>query len=312
MITKRLALFLLALTAAAFLAAGSGRAQSGPKLDPESEKFYQSAHIIMSSEESKIWKHLPDAESRKEFIQDFWDKRNPDPDSRDNNFRMEFESRVDYANRHFKEGGLGMNTDRGRVYIFLGPPDRTEDFTNRIFSTSAQNSLIWWSYYKYGVAVEFIDQKGYGTYKINQTEGNIFEAMELYKLGQWVGPDSVFKDRVVNFNLKYDPAKQELVVLIPAKCLEVKENAEGRLQVDLDFKFYIYTEDGFKRDVFAESRFYVTSDVEYEKLGDIPFEFAHALKPGKDFVDVIVKGKEGTKGKIRKIFEVKVGRPPLP
>jgi hypothetical protein len=205
-----------------------------------------------------------------------------------------------------------MNTDRGRVYIFLGPPDKTEDFLNRTFSTTARGFTIWWIYYKYGVGVQFVDERGDGAYKINQTEGNIFEAMELYKLGQWVSPDSVFKSTVVKFSLKYDATTRELVVLIPAKSLQLKENGDGKLRVDLDFKFYVYEDEGRKREVFTESGSYVTADVEYEKAGDIPFRFARALDPGKDFIDVIVVGTSGAKGKIRKIFDLKVGRAPLP
>jgi len=306
--TKRAICFLLALGAAGFLAAGSGWAQSGSKLDPEAAKFYRAARLIMSSEEDKIFKHLPDAESRKEFIQDFWDKRNPDPAGGDNQFKTEFEARVDYANRHFKEGGLGMNTDRGRVYIFLGPADKTEDFINRAVSTTARGSRIWWIYYKYGVGVEFVDEKGYGAYKINQIEGNLFEAMDLYKLGQWVDPDSVFKQAVVDFKLTYDDAKKELVVFIPAKFLRLRETSEGQLQVDLEFKFYVYEDEGARREVFVENRSYVTADMEYEKSGDIPFRFAHPLKPGKDFIDVSIKGREGSQGKVRNIFNIKVGR----
>lgn len=312
MITERRVLFFLTLAAVGALALGRGRAQSGPKPDPESEKFYQEARLIMSGEESKIWKHLPDAETRKEFIKDFWEKRDPDPDTEDNEFKREFEARIAYANKHFREGGFGMNTDRGRVYIFLGPPDKTEDFLNRTYSTTARGSAIWWIYYNYGVGIQFVDEKGYGAYKINQTEGNIFEAMELYKLGQSVGPDSVFKNRVVNFSLKYDPATHELVVLIPAKSLQLKESGDGKLQVGLDFKFYIYEDEGRKREVFTDSGSYVTADVEYGKAGDIPFRFARALDAGKDFVDVIVTGKAGSKGRIRKIFDLKVGRAPLP
>ena len=304
--TGRWLLSLAALAAAVGAAAGPGRAQTASKLDAESEKFYQSAHIIMSGEEAKIWKHLSDAESRKEFIKDFWDKRNPDPEAAGNEFEREFEARVAYANKHFREGGPGMNTDRGRVYIFLGPPDKTEDFLNRTFSTTNRGSALWWIYYKYGVGVQFTDERGYGAYKITQTEGNLFEAMDLYKLGQWVGPDSVFKERVVNFGLKYDAAAKELVVLIPAKSLQLKENAEGKLEVDLDFKFYLYEGDGTKREVFADTRSYVTADVEYEKAGDVSFRFAHPLAPGKDCVDVVVTGKAGGKGKVRKIFDLKV------
>ncbi len=310
--TGRRLLFLAALAAAGGAAAAARAAQTASKPDAESEKFYQTAHLIMSGEEAKIWKHLTDAESRKEFIRDFWEKRDPDPDTEDNEFKREFEARVAYANKHFKEGGFGMNTDRGRVYIFLGPPDKTEDFLNRTYSTTNRGTAVWWLYYKYGVGVQFVDERGYGAYKISQTEGNIFEAMELYKLGQWVGPSSVFKTRVVSFGLKYDDAAKELVVLIPAKSLLLKENAEGKLEVDLDFKFYLYEGEGSKREVFTDTRAYTTAGVDYEKAGDIPFRFARPLPTGKDVVDVVIKARAGGEGKVRKIFDLKVVRPPRP
>lgn len=60
---KRGVLFLLALAAGVILITGEVRAGAKTKLDPESETFYKSAQLIMSSEEAKIWKRLPDAES---------------------------------------------------------------------------------------------------------------------------------------------------------------------------------------------------------------------------------------------------------
>ena len=71
----------LAALAATVLAAAK------PKLDPESEKFYQTARLIMTKEETKIFERLPDAASRKEFIADFWLKRDPDPDTPDNEYK---------------------------------------------------------------------------------------------------------------------------------------------------------------------------------------------------------------------------------
>ena len=60
---KRGVLFLLALAAGVILISGEGRAGAKTKLDPESEKFYKSAQLIMSGEETKICNHLPDAEA---------------------------------------------------------------------------------------------------------------------------------------------------------------------------------------------------------------------------------------------------------
>ncbi|MDH5468761.1 MAG: GWxTD domain-containing protein, partial [Candidatus Aminicenantes bacterium] len=50
-------------------------------LDPESQDFYEYASLIMTRVEKNIFNHLPDKESRKEFIQDFWAKRDPTPDT---------------------------------------------------------------------------------------------------------------------------------------------------------------------------------------------------------------------------------------
>jgi GWxTD domain-containing protein len=111
---RRVLLVLGMMAALGSAVRGGGRGTAGTKMDAESEKFYQLARLIMTSEESKIFKLLPDAEARKEFIKDFWDKRNPDPDSPTNTFKTEYEGRVAYANKHFREGGLGLNTDRGR------------------------------------------------------------------------------------------------------------------------------------------------------------------------------------------------------
>jgi GWxTD domain-containing protein len=281
------------------------RAAAADKLDPESEKFYKTARLIMSGEESKIFKHLPDAESRKEFIKDFWEKRDPDPDTPENEYRREFEARVEYANKRFIEGGPGMNTDRGRIYIFMGPPDKFEEYPT-YGDPNIRGPILWWIYYNYNLGIEFADERGNGQFKIRDYTGDFFEAMDLFRLGQWVGPGSVFKKRTVKFDLKYDTSRHELEVIFPAKDLLFRENEEGKLQVDLDFKIYVYPDEGRSKETYKESQSFVVADRDLEGMKTVSFRFAHALKPGKNFVDVIAKGKPGTTGKVRKIFEIKV------
>jgi GWxTD domain-containing protein len=299
------------LVALAVLAALGGfspmraAAAAGDKLDPESEKFYKTARLIMTGEENKIFKHLPDAESRKEFIKDFWDKRDPDPDTPVNEFKKEFEARIEYANKRFIEGGPGMNTDRGRIYIFMGPPDKFEEYPT-YGNPNIRGPILWWIYYKYNLGIEFVDERGNGQFKIRDYTGDFFDAMDLFKLGQWVGPDSVFKKRVAKFDLKYDPDRKEMEILFPAKDLLFKENEAGQFQVDLDFKIYVYPDEGKSKETYKESQSFVVSSQDLEGLKTVSFRFAHALKPGKNFVDVIAKGKPGTTGKVRKIFEIKV------
>ena len=290
----------------ALAAAGTGLAAAKPKLDPESQAFYQTARLIMTKEETKIFERLPDAASRKEFIADFWLKRDPDPDTPENEYRKEFEARLSYISKRFnKEGGPGYNTDRGRIYLFMGPPDKVEEFFPQLGS-SVHGSTIWWGYYADQLAVEFTDAKGTGAYKITDTEGDFFGAMDLMKLGRYVRADDIFSKKFVKFETVYDPAAGEIEVRLPAKSLMFRENDEGRLQVDLRFLIYIYTDGRAGKESFTDARSVVTTDAELEGMKAVTFRFARPLAPGTSYVDVIVMAKEGMKGKIRQIFEIKV------
>ena len=275
------------------------------KLDPESEKFYQTARLLMTREENKIFGRLPDPGSRKEFIKDFWVKRDPDPGSATNEYKVEFEARVQYANARFREGGPGYNTDRGRVYIFMGPPDKFEEYLTHT-DPSARGPILWWIYYNYALGIEFVDEKNDGRFKIRRVEGGFFEAMDSLKLGQWVMTKDVFKKKFVKFDLTYDQDRKEIEITIPADTLSFVENDEGKFQVELGFIFYIYPDEGLKKETFEESQTFSATNAELLAVEDVPFTFSRSLPPGTNFVDVIIKGPEGTSSKVRKIFEVKV------
>ncbi len=81
---------------------------------------------IISDEETKAFKSLSNDEERDAFIEQFWLRRNPNPDSPDNEFREEHYRRIAYANEHFAAGKPGWKTDRGHIYISFGKPDSIE------------------------------------------------------------------------------------------------------------------------------------------------------------------------------------------
>ncbi len=275
------------------------------KLDPESQKFYQTAKLIMTKEENKIWARLPDIQARKEFIADFWLKRDPDPDTEMNEYRMEFEARVEYASKRFREGVKGYNTDRGRVYIFMGPPDKFEEFFPQPGALD-RGSTIWWIYYDWQLGIEFADEKGNGTYKMRDFTGDFFGAMDIFKLGRNVRADDVFSKKFFKFETSYDQDAQEIEVRLPTKSLMFRENDDGLLQVDLRFTFYIYPDEGKSKESFSEARAVVVTDAEREDQKTVNLRFGRALPPGTSYVDVMIQGKEGMKGKIRQIFPIKV------
>ena len=83
----------------------------------------QDVPYIISDEERKAFKNLSNDEEREAFIEQFWLRRNPSPDSPDNEFREEHYRRIAYANEHFAAGKPGWKTDRGHIYISFGKPD---------------------------------------------------------------------------------------------------------------------------------------------------------------------------------------------
>lgn len=97
------------------------------ELSPDDKKWLnEDVRWIITDDERKAFMQLSNEEEREKFIEAFWDRRNPDPDSEDNAFKDEHYRRIEYANEHFPAGMPGWMTDRGRIYIVYGPPDEIE------------------------------------------------------------------------------------------------------------------------------------------------------------------------------------------
>ncbi len=81
---------------------------------------------IITDEERKSFHQLNTDEEREQFIEQFWLRRDPTPDTAENEYKEEHYRRIAYANDHFASGIPGWKTDRGRIYITFGPPDEIE------------------------------------------------------------------------------------------------------------------------------------------------------------------------------------------
>ena len=74
------------------------------------------AQWIMTADEKKEWRKVTTEADATKFIDAFWARRG-------NAYKYEFDSRVKFADERFSEKRKrGALTDRGRVYIVLGPP----------------------------------------------------------------------------------------------------------------------------------------------------------------------------------------------
>ncbi len=97
------------------------------ELSPQYKRWLDEDVIyIITPEERRAFLHLQTNEEREEFIEAFWQRRNPDPDSPENTYKEEYYRRIAYANEHFASGIPGWKTDRGKIYIMWGKPDEID------------------------------------------------------------------------------------------------------------------------------------------------------------------------------------------
>lgn len=165
-----------------------------PNLDPmgnvrkvttEANKVYKKwmdndVAYIITDQEKKAFKALTTDDERENFIENFWRRRDPNPDTEENEYREEYYERIAYANQHFASGIPGWKTDRGRVYIAHGKPDSIEahpaggSYDRPSWegggSTSTYPFEIW--FYRHldgvgdGLEIEFVDPTGTGEYRM--------------------------------------------------------------------------------------------------------------------------------------------------
>ncbi len=81
---------------------------------------------IITDQELRAFKALSNDEERDTFIENFWQRRNPNPESEDNEYKDAYYERIQYANEHFAAGMPGWKTDRGQMWIKYGKPDNLD------------------------------------------------------------------------------------------------------------------------------------------------------------------------------------------
>jgi GWxTD domain-containing protein len=86
----------------------------------------EDVRYIITDEERSAFKQLSNDEERDNFIENFWARRDPTPDTVENEFKEEHYRRIAYANEHFAAGIPGWKSDRGRIYIMYGPADEVD------------------------------------------------------------------------------------------------------------------------------------------------------------------------------------------
>lgn len=138
----------------------------------EIDKEFKEARYIATSKEKEEFDQLESLPAKRQFLYDFWQKRNPDPVGNTNSFRIEYLKRVAYADDHYAVGRTpGWKTDRGRVYIMYGKPDQIDRHPNE--SNSKPYEIWYYNSIQGGVSFDFVDRTGFGDYTlVNSTARN--------------------------------------------------------------------------------------------------------------------------------------------
>ncbi len=160
-----------------------------PPLDSNSQKFLDFIRYIITPQEERIFREMP-PEDRGEFIMDFWARRDSNPSTPENEFRSVYYTRLAVADKAFRAGIPGWMTDKGRIYILLGPPtdvikktmgDKSTEISRHLRELSTnlleegtftERPTDIWIYNQYPdyfagpLRLTFVDYEGTGNYKL--------------------------------------------------------------------------------------------------------------------------------------------------
>lgn len=153
--------------------------------DTRRDWLEQDGKYIITAGEREAFLKLGTNEERDQFIEHFWQIRNPDPDSPQNSFKEEHYRRIAYANEHFASGVPGWKTDRGHIYILWGPPDEIEShptggtYDRPMWQGGGSTTTYAWELWRYrhldelgdNIEFEFVDPSGSGEYHLTRDPG---------------------------------------------------------------------------------------------------------------------------------------------
>jgi GWxTD domain-containing protein len=173
------------------------------ELDSQYKKWLNEDVVyIISPEERSAFVHLTTNEEREQFIEQFWQRRNPDPDSADNTFKEEHYRRIAYANEHYASGIPGWKTDRGRIYIMWGPPDEVDSHPS-------------------GGSYDRPSSEGGGTTSTYPFEDWRYRYLE--GIGEDVNIEFVDPTMSGEFHLTMDPSEKDALTYVPGAGLTMME-----------------------------------------------------------------------------------------
>jgi GWxTD domain-containing protein len=250
-LTRKTAAAVPALTALGqvlLLAAGLGAASAcatsklEKRLGPAHSDFLSQVGYIITKEERKIFRELP-ADGRDDFIAEFWARRDPDPDTAVNEYRLEYEDRVKKAAMMFHgEGRPGWLTDRGRIFILFGPPQERQ--TNPM--DLGGNCREVWYYGSFPVL--FIDEHCSGNFILRAIN---LEHLQELNIAQGHFQKTFVQDKkLFDYEVSMQKARADETAFEGKVFVDIPYNTiwftfkDGRLETSFDVRLEISDESG--------------------------------------------------------------------
>lgn len=273
----------LLLLAAALLAA-CATYQLEKRLDPVSKDFLSKVRYLITREERRTFVNLPEPE-RPKFIDEFWKKRDPDSETTENEFKIEYFQRIDEANHLFSEGlEPGWLQDRGRIYILLGPPSEREAFPRGV-TFYGKPTEIW--YYNF-FPIVFIDDAWNGNYRLDPDSavqlGMIMRAQMEWK------PQVEVDKKVLDCEMNVDrsgPDQVRVRIGVPYKKIWMSSDGKD-LRTTLNVALEVLDAAGAKIGDYQNDYPISLTEARMEEIVDEEFviEFSLALKTGASMLNL--------------------------
>ncbi|MCP5107446.1 MAG: GWxTD domain-containing protein [bacterium] len=277
-------------------------------LDPVSEDFYKYARYLFTKSEKKIFKNLPTVEERHRFIDYFWEIRDPNPLTEENEFKDEMQQRFDFVSRYLKEGPVpGWKTDRGRIYILLGPPDeRLENFYS---NSTPYMAIVYWYYGVQRILVAFVDDEGTGTYRMDLRVTSLRLLDELERRKHYIAnkEDGEFAVKLLKFEMVYRKDAKDVVFNVAPRNVNFENAGKDRpskvmTKFKIDLMVY-YGKNQFTKHSQLKTVYLDEKDL-LKKGAKIEIKFPLTLPEGKVKIDAIVSDFLGDATR-RKLITVK-------
>ncbi len=261
------------------LAACAARGGTVRSLPFEDRQFLSEVRYIISRKESKIFKRTP-PEERPQFIEEFWKARDPDPTTPENEFRDEYYHRIDEANRLFREGSAGWLSDRGRIFILLGEPDRRDVYPSG-YSFYEPPVEIW----LYGMfPILFIDHQREGLYKLEPSSARRLSMINVAQMQ--LKPKGIERNiRQFDFALSAQaqgPGSAKLVIAVPYRVTNLILN-DGSGAYETQIKLAVRVRDAEGKTVLEKEELRpvsVTENMLVDLGKSLILEFAFQLPAG--------------------------------